>query len=69
MVPDFETLDEPRVLVLDPIDRESTIYAMVIDMTAREMHIAWAIRARMRITRIIWMSRSWVAVSAVFFVA
>ena len=25
----------------DPLDRESTICAMVIDLTAREMHIAW----------------------------
>ena len=25
----------------DPMDRESTICAMVIDLTAREMHIAW----------------------------
>ena len=26
---------------IDPMDRESTITAMVIDLTAREMHIAW----------------------------
>jgi len=26
---------------LDPLDREKTINAMVIDLTAREMHIAW----------------------------
>jgi isopenicillin-N N-acyltransferase-like protein len=26
---------------IDPLDRESTISAMVIDLTAREMHIAW----------------------------
>jgi isopenicillin-N N-acyltransferase-like protein len=26
---------------IDPLDRESTICAMVIDLTAREMHIAW----------------------------
>jgi isopenicillin-N N-acyltransferase-like protein len=26
---------------IDPMDRESTISAMVIDLTAREMHIAW----------------------------
>jgi len=25
----------------DPLDRESTICALVIDLTAREMHIAW----------------------------
>ena len=27
--------------VNDPLDREKTINAMVIDLTAREMHIAW----------------------------
>ena len=26
---------------IDPLDRESTITALVIDLTAREMHIAW----------------------------
>ena len=26
---------------IDPLDREKTINAMVIDLTAREMHIAW----------------------------
>jgi len=26
---------------IDPLDRESTISAMVIDLTSREMHIAW----------------------------
>ncbi len=26
---------------IDPLDRENTISAMVIDLTAREMHIAW----------------------------
>src|SRR5215203_2697152 len=26
---------------IDPLDRESTITAMVIDLTSREMHIAW----------------------------
>lgn len=26
---------------IDPLDRESTICALVIDLTAREMHIAW----------------------------
>ena len=26
---------------IDPMDRESTITALVIDLTAREMHIAW----------------------------
>ena len=26
---------------IDPMDRESTINAMVIDLTAREMRIAW----------------------------
>lgn len=26
---------------IDTMDRESTINAMVIDLTAREMHIAW----------------------------
>ena len=26
---------------IDPLDRESTISALVIDLTAREMHIAW----------------------------
>jgi isopenicillin-N N-acyltransferase-like protein len=26
---------------LDPLDREKTINAMVIDLTAREMHLAW----------------------------
>jgi isopenicillin-N N-acyltransferase-like protein len=25
----------------DPLDREKTINAMVIDLTAREMHICW----------------------------
>jgi isopenicillin-N N-acyltransferase-like protein len=25
----------------DPLDREKTVNAMVIDLTAREMHIAW----------------------------
>ena len=27
--------------VNDPLDREKTVNAMVIDLTAREMHIAW----------------------------
>jgi isopenicillin-N N-acyltransferase-like protein len=26
---------------LDPLDREKTISSMVMDLTAREMHIAW----------------------------
>ncbi|MCS7011329.1 MAG: hypothetical protein NZL98_08160, partial [Anaerolineales bacterium] len=26
---------------IDPLDREKTINALVIDLTAREMHIAW----------------------------
>jgi isopenicillin-N N-acyltransferase-like protein len=26
---------------IDPLDRESTISALVIDLTSREMHIAW----------------------------
>jgi len=26
---------------LDPLDREKTISALVIDLTAREMHITW----------------------------
>ena len=26
---------------IDPLDRENTISAMVIDLTSREMHIAW----------------------------
>ena len=27
--------------VNDPLDREKTINALVVDLTAREMHIAW----------------------------
>ena len=30
-----------NILGTDPLDRESTISALVIDLTAREMHIAW----------------------------
>ena len=35
-----------------PLDREKTINALVIDLSAREMH-AWEIHARTCITRII----------------
>ena len=30
-----------NIVGIDPLDRESTITALVIDLTAREMHIAW----------------------------
>jgi isopenicillin-N N-acyltransferase like protein len=30
-----------NIVGIDPMDRESTITALVIDLTAREMHIAW----------------------------
>jgi isopenicillin-N N-acyltransferase-like protein len=30
-----------NIVGIDPMDRESTIAALVIDLTAREMHIAW----------------------------
>ena len=30
-----------NIVGIDPMDRESTICALVIDLTAREMHIAW----------------------------
>ncbi len=30
-----------NIVGVDPMDRESTISALVIDLTAREMHIAW----------------------------
>ena len=35
------------------MDREKTINALVIDLTAREMHIAWGIPARIGIIPII----------------
>ena len=40
------------------LDREKTINAMVIDLTAREMHIAWGIRAKIPITLTILMIKT-----------